>query len=91
MLDLLFKLACASGFILGLAWNLVGWAIAYQCRANPQYQAARSKIAFVRAQPRTPLSLFAIYWYLKLAVYGLLIFAVLVLLLEFALHFMAHP
>jgi hypothetical protein len=90
MLDLLFKLACASGLILGLAWNLVSWTIAYQYKANPEYKAARSKVAFIKAQPRTPLSLFAIYRYLKLAIYGLLIFAVVILLQEFALRFAGY-
>ena len=91
MLDLLFKLACASGLIFGLVVTLVGYVIAYRCKTNPQYQAARTKIAFIWAQPRTPLSLFSIYLYLRLAIYGLFIFAVLVLLLEFALHYLGHP
>jgi len=90
MLDLLFKLACASGLILGLAWDLVGWGIAYQCRANPQYQAAKSKIAFVRAQPRMPLSLFSIYWYLRLAIYGVLILAAVLLMLQFGIAYLQH-
>lgn len=89
MIDLIFKLIIVGVFALGTAWFFVYYIIALKYKSDPHFKEARSKISFIKAQPRAALNLFAIYRYIEIAIYCLLVVASILIALQFGMHWLS--
>jgi hypothetical protein len=85
MIDLIFKLVVIGVLVLGTAWFFAYYAISFKYKSDPAFKAARSKVSFIKSQPRTSLNLFSVYWCIEISIYGLLVIACALLALQYGI------
>lgn len=88
MIDLIFKFLIVTGFALGIVWFSVYYLIVLKYKSDPHFQEARSKVSFIKTQPRTTFNLFSVYRYIEITIYFLFIIACALLALQYGLRWL---